>query len=439
MMRRWWLLAVLLFVCPDQLKDLLWACDQDEDSCSSGDDSGPCDDSPLNVCISTGNDGSQCPGAQSDHPIRYLDGVPIIHTDGIRVPSVGGGWSFYLRYLNRVTPDGGGIILDDAGYNWLTSTPKLMVRSGQEPDLWLQKGSGQVIRFSYDRGGGAWINVTGSYLTVDDVTYDSTNCYVVEDKRGGKAYFYRAGYLQGQPYKFIDVNGNEIVFSYYDSGHDLYSYKLKSIYTGTSGYYYEFWYTSATGFLSQIRLKLGGSSGSLCALMSFGYYISTLADKGSVNDLKFISVRNYLEEQTSPRVTWFRYYTTTGTDGRPHDLKYVIGPHNYEVLRDIYDVAWNLDELNDSAFDNEDPQRYYFDYKFKYHVDDEDPSIDGRVKQEIVRTGGCGCGGASNVIGTYEFLDYDVAGTRPSDFNTPYVRVKQKPMRIPGMHRTATS
>ena len=228
MFKRICVVFMILIVGITLVEQIAWACDQDQDSCS-----GSCDDSPLNAYVSTGNSGNQCPGGTSSHPVRYLDGVPIIHIGGLHVPSVGGGWSFYLRYLNRVTPDGSGIILDDAGYNWLTSNPKIIVRSGTNPDLWLQKGSGRVLRYSYDSGASEWQNKTGSYSTIKSVTFESINCYLLEGKRGGKAYFYKTGNLTGQPYKLISISGEEVIFSYYSSGYGLCSYKLKSIYLST--------------------------------------------------------------------------------------------------------------------------------------------------------------------------------------------------------------
>ncbi len=372
--------------------------------------------------ISFCNAGLSGPEAFSPNSVRYMDGVAVVRVGGIGFPYDESGWRFQLTYLNRVTPeDAGAVVNEDAGYNWVTNVPRLEVRRNGE--LWLQMGAMNQVRFRQDYGQGPWKNNAGVYASI---VKEQGGYYILGGVRGGAALFYTEPALDGKIYESRSPAGRTWSFRYYPSGYGRYSHKLWYI-MDPNGYSMQFTYRGSDGKLEKVEVVKGSQT---VSTMHLAYYESYWAGKGRQGELRCVSV---IEAGRSPRTTYFRYYTDAGADGRMHDLKYVIGPESFAALDDKYGfeeesqrpgipVAGQVEALADSAIDNDAQKIHYFDQRFSYYT--SSTQMPGRVKKEVVRTGSCGCPSGPPSIGTWEY-DYTVL-SRPSGFNATYVKVKVK-------------
>lgn len=351
--------------------------------------------------------------------VSYLDGVPRVTVQG---PACGsgagtGGYVFQLQYLNRVTAEAyGAVTKEDAGFNWKVSTAVL--RHWPDGNLHLEIGKTAVC-FRRVEGADHWVEVGGWGRTIRLVEEDGYACHVIETRKKGLSFFHADGALAQKFHKAVDAEGHSWHFLYYGAGDGKYSYKLKALYIPQQAWFWQFYYYSDSGFLREIRVCRGIRVEDVLELR---YYTGLYEGIGSPGDLQSVLRRRWDAETSSwrERLTVFRYYTAHEERGRPHDLKYVIGPDACAGITTRYEGR-RIELLEDALIDDPDaadPVALYDAY-FEYHVMPGDPELDGCVRLFLLRNRLSEFTCKGHAVGAYSY-QWQAYGQPGSSVTMPY-------------------
>lgn len=359
--------------------------------------------------------------------VSYLDGVPRVTVQGPVCGTDDRGYVFRLQYLNRVTAAAyGAVTREDAGFNWKVSTAVL--RHWPDGNLHLEMGKSAVL-FRRAAGAERWDEVGGWGRTVRRVAEDGHVYHVLETRQKGQSFFHAEGPLAQKFHKAVDPQGRSWHFFYYGAGDGKYAYKLKAIYLPRDAWFWQYYYYSDSGFLREIRVCRGARA---VDVLELRYYNSLYEGIGSPGDLQEVLRRRWNEQTSSwsERRTVFRYYTVREECGRPHDLKYVIGPDTYAAIQARYGER-RLELMEDAlidAPDAEDPVALYDAY-LEYHVMSGDPELDGRVRLLLLRKGLSEFRWKGHAMGVYAY-QWEAYGHAGSSVNMPFedalVRVRER-------------
>jgi RHS repeat-associated protein len=327
------------------------------------------------------------PNGFSANPVRYADGIVELSFNDLPSDNTALPWGFTRSWTNAQNYA--------LGYNGtgmvVTELPHLRQDTGGTIDL---ISNGYTIRYFDPNGLGGY---TERYFGADFFLTDSplTGVATLTDAQGDTITFndfYRTvpASKQGTFASYATPAGATMAVTSYSSSNKPLELQF-STGSGSSQVIQSYLFTYLTsgvnsGMMSSalLRRQVGGGSWATVRQVLYTYYDGTQT-YGNAGDLQLAT-----REDGSGNVLgtdYYRYYTSTGSGGYVHGLKYVFEAPSYGRLTAA--LGTSVDSLTDSQVSP------YADYNFQYDSSQ-------RVTQEVAAGAGAS-GGSSPGLGTFTY------------------------------------
>jgi RHS repeat-associated protein len=352
------------------------------------------------ILPASGTAGAPSAGGWSSKPVRYWDGKVWYQTADLESDGFGGPWGVARSWSNLSGYSNDAYM----GSGWVdVMAPRLLKANIPGSPIVLIQGGDQSTWFSNVSG-----NYVSQYFTTDQLSYDSSaGEFDLTDGSGNRWTFFDPGNTalpalqRGQFKTFTDPYGNVThVVGWRTDGKP--TEVQRSVTVGGTTTTESFLYTympggTNDGLLASVTLRRQVGAGSWTAVRKVDYtYYDGTTSNGNAGDLEYATVKD--GGGTALTTEYYRYWTTTGTGGYVHGLKYAFRPDSYARL-----AAWAAANSTTVPAATDSQVAPFADHYFEYVG-----SL--RAAKEVAKGAGSSAGGG---LGTFTF-SYTLTTGSPS-------------------------